>query len=68
MGFTDTLNFVVSHSTRELMERCFVLDKTLYKGHWAWLLLIYTFGNLMCKHQFLEILQLILYMFEDIFC
>ena len=51
-GFTDT--FVVSHSTRELMVRRFVMDKTLYKGHWAWLLLIYTFGNLMCKHQLLE--------------
>ena len=44
-GFTDT--FLVSHSTRELTERCFVMDKTLYKGHLAWLLLIYTFGNLM---------------------
>ena len=51
-GFTDT--FVVSHSTRELMERRFVMDKTLYKGHWAWLLLIFTFDNSMCKHQFLE--------------
>ena len=65
-GFTDT--FVVSHSTQELTERCFVMHKTLYKGHLAWLLLLYTFGNSMCKHQFLELLQLILYMFEDIFC
>ena len=51
-GFMDT--FVVSHSTRELMERRFVMDKTLYTSHWAWLLLIYTFGNSMYKHQFLE--------------
>ena len=46
--------FVVSHSTWELMERHIVMDKTLHKGPWAWLLLIYTFGNLMCTHQFLE--------------
>ena len=52
MGFTDTL--VVSHSTWELTERRFVMDKTLYKGHWAWLLLIYTFSKLMCNHQVLE--------------
>ena len=32
-GFTDI--FVVSHSTRELTERCIVMDKTLYKGHWT---------------------------------
>ena len=47
-GFTDTL------ALGNLTERHFVMDKTLYKGHWAWLLLIYTFGNSMCKHQFLE--------------
>ena len=34
-GFMDT--FEVSHSPRELTERRFVMDKTLYKGHWAWL-------------------------------
>ena len=44
-GFTDT--FLVSHNTWELTERRFVIDKTLYKGHLAWLLLIYTFSNSM---------------------
>ena len=63
--FTDT--FLVFHNTREPMERIFVMNKTQYKGHLAWLLLIYTFGNLMGKHLFLT-LHLILYMFEDIFC
>ena len=32
-GFTDI--FSVSHSTQELTERCFVMNKTLYKGHLA---------------------------------
>ena len=36
-GFTDI--FSVSHSTQELTERHFVMDKTLYKGHLVWLLL-----------------------------
>ena len=37
IGFTDI--FSVLHSTRELTERHFVMDKTLYKGHLAWFLL-----------------------------
>ena len=37
-GFTD--RFVVSYDTREVTERCFLMDKSLYKGHLAWLLLI----------------------------
>ena len=65
-GFTDTL--VVSHSTRELTERRFVMDKTLYKDHWAWVLLIYTFANSIANINFRKLLKLILYMFEDIFC
>ena len=39
MGFTD--RFVVSHATREVTERHFLMDKSLYKGHMAWLLLIH---------------------------
>ena len=42
-GFTDT--FLVSHITRELTERYFVMDKTLCKIHLPWLLLMYTLGN-----------------------
>ena len=42
-GFMD--RFFVSHCTRELTERRFGLDESLYKGHLAWLLLIYTFCN-----------------------
>ena len=38
MGFTD--RFVVSHDTREVTERRFLMDESLYKGHLAWLLLI----------------------------
>ena len=38
MGFMD--RFVVSHDTRELTERCFLMDESLYKGHLAWHLLI----------------------------
>ena len=44
-GFTDI--FSVSHSIWELTERHFVMDKTVYKGRLARLLLIYFFGNLM---------------------
>ena len=38
-GFTD--RFVVSHATREVTERHFFMDESLYKGHFAWLLLIH---------------------------
>ena len=38
-GFTD--RFVVFHATREVMERSFLMDKSLYKGQLAWLLLIH---------------------------
>ena len=65
-GFMDKI--VVSYDTQELRERCFLVDESLYKGHLAWPLLMYTFCNSMCIHQFLESLQLTLYMFEDIFC
>ena len=51
-GFTD--RNVVSHDTRELTEKSFLMHENLYKGHLAWLLLIYTFCNSMCIHQFLE--------------
>ena len=40
-GFTDRI--VVSHDTRVLTERHFLMDESLYKGHLTWLLLIYTF-------------------------
>ena len=33
-GFTDVI--VVSHHTREFMERRFLTDESLYKGHQAW--------------------------------
>ena len=42
-GFTD--RFVVSHDTRELMERHFLMDESLYKGHLAWLLLIFALAS-----------------------
>ena len=38
-GFTD--RFVVSHTTWEVTERRFHMDKSLYEGHLAWLLLIH---------------------------
>ena len=38
-GFTD--RFVVSHATWAFRERHFLMDKSLYKGHLAWLLLIH---------------------------
>ena len=56
VGFTDRI--VVSHDTRELTERGFLMHESLYKGHLAWLLLIYTFCNSMCIHQFLDIYSL----------
>ena len=34
MGFTDVI--VVSHDIREFMERRFLMDESLYKGHQAW--------------------------------
>ena len=37
-GFTD--RFAVSHETWEVTERCFLMDKSLYKGHLPWLLLM----------------------------
>ena len=46
-GFMDI--FSVSHSTWELMETHFVMDKTLYKGHLAWLLL-YTLSAIRCEN------------------
>ena len=55
-GFTDRT--VVSHDTRELTARCFLMHESLYKGHLAWLLVIYTFCNSMCIHQFLEVYSL----------
>ena len=33
-GFTDVI--VVSHDTLEFTERCFLMDKSLYNGHQAW--------------------------------
>ena len=51
-GFNGRI--VVSHTTRELTERHFLMHESLYKGHLAWLLLIYTFCNSMCVHQFLD--------------
>ena len=51
-GFMD--RNVVSHDTRELTKRRFLMHESLYKRDLAWLLLIYTFCNSMCIHQFLE--------------
>ena len=57
MGFTDdkdvsrtnrtefTYRFVVSHDTGELTERHFLMDERLYKGHLAWLLLIFALAS-----------------------
>ena len=33
--------FVVSQATREVTERRFLMDESLYKGQFAWLLLIH---------------------------
>ena len=33
-GFTDVI--VVSHDTGKFMERCFLMDESLYKGHQEW--------------------------------
>ena len=64
-GFTDGI--VVSHDTRQLMERCFLMDESLYKGHLAWLLLIH-FLQFDVNTSIFGTLQLLLYMFDDIFC
>ena len=64
-GFTDRI--VVSHNTRELTKGRFIMDESLYKGHLAWLLLIH-FLQFDVKPSIFGTLQLILYMFEDIFC
>ena len=64
-GFTDRI--VVSNDTRELTEKRFLMDKSLYKGHLAWLLLIH-FLQFNVNTSIFGTLQLILYMFEDIFC
>ena len=64
-GFTD--GFVVSQATREVTERCFLMDKNLYKGHLAWLLLIHIL-HFNEDTAIFGTLQHILYMFEDIFC
>ena len=39
MGFMD--RFVVSHALREVTERSFLMDESLYKGYLAWLFLIH---------------------------
>ena len=39
IGFTD--RFVVSHTTLEVTERHFLMNKSLYKGHLTWLLLMH---------------------------
>ena len=62
--FTDGI--IVSHDTRELTERHFLMDESLYKGHLAWLLLI-QFLQFHVNTSIFGTLQLILYMFEDIF-
>ena len=64
-GFTDGI--VVSHDTRQLTERCFLMDESLYKGHLAWLLLIH-FLQFDVNRSIFGSLQLTLYMFDDIFC
>ena len=56
MGFMDRI--VVSHDTRELTERRFLVDESLYKGLLAWLLVIHTFCNSMCIHQFFKVYSL----------
>ena len=42
-GFIDRI--VVSHDTRELTERRFLMHKSLYKGHLAWVLLIFALAS-----------------------
>ena len=65
MGFTDRL--VVSQGTQEFMERCFCMDESLYKGHFAWLLLMHIL-HFDEDTSIFGTLQHILCMFEDIFC
>ena len=64
-GFTD--RFVVSYDTREVTERCLLMDKSLYKEHLAWLLLI-QFWHLDEDKLIFGTLQNIMYLFGDIFC
>ena len=51
-GFTD--RFVVSHGTWEFTKRCFLMDKSLYKGRFAWFC-SYTFCISMRIDQCLEL-------------
>ena len=43
MGFMDRI--IVSQDTRELTERPFLMDESLYKGHLAWVLLIFALAS-----------------------
>ena len=61
MGFTD--RFLVSHDTREVTERCFLMDESLYKVYLAWLLLI-KFLHFDEDTRIFGTLQLSLYLFE----
>ena len=62
-GFTDRI--VVFHATREVAERSFLMDGSLYKGHLAWLSHILHFDE---DTAIFGTLQHTLYMFEDIVC
>ena len=62
--FTDGI--LVSHDTRQLMEKRFLMDKSLYKGHLAWLLLRH-FLQFNVNRSIFGSLQLTLYMFDNIF-
>ena len=55
-GFTD--RFVVSHGTREITERCFLMDESLYKGHFAWLLELYSIHCICLRIYFAGIFNL----------
>ena len=61
-GFTDRI--VVSHDTRELIERRFLMHESLYKGHLTWLIHFLQFD---VHTSIFGSLQLTLYMFEDVF-
>ena len=52
MGFMD--RFVVSSGTGEFTERCFLMDESLYKGHFA-CFCSYTFCISMRIYQCLEL-------------
>ena len=64
-GFTD--RFVISQATREVMERHFLMDKSLYKGHLACLLLMHIL-HFDEDTAIFGTLQHIVYMFDNIFC